>query len=302
MELKDKMFEEVSKKLGCEVRTYLPSYRPQSNSKIECFHKFLKACMGKHISKNLEWDDVIPMATAAYNFFPHTPSRERPFFLMFGRDPLTGLLQLLGETTRYLGKGNGKLGLTALQNTCQLVAQNIQMARKRNVVDEPSVVLAFQPGDLVTLRDHTAKAFDPKYKGEFRVIKYLGNTQVLLRNSKGEEAKHHVAYLKKTNPVQGTVKKIPDFKKFGRAAKLQLNPDRVSDLKLEYKVAEIVQAAESDEKNEYPSTQEIVKALIFHLCFKFIRSTKGQKSLENLIRCYNCVQCLHKACTSNASL
>ena len=117
MEFKNKMFEEVSKKLRCEVRTYSPLYRPQSNSKIECFHKFLKACMGKHISKNLEWDDVIPMAMAAYNFFPHTPSRERPFFLMFGSNWLTGLQQLLGKTTRYLGEGDGKLDLTALQNT-----------------------------------------------------------------------------------------------------------------------------------------------------------------------------------------
>ena len=99
--------------------------------------------MGKYISKNLEWGDVIPMVTAAYNFFPHTPSRERPLFLMFGRDPLTGLQQLLGETTRYLGKGNGKLDLTALLNTYQLVAQNVQMARKRNVVDEPLVTPAF---------------------------------------------------------------------------------------------------------------------------------------------------------------
>ena len=64
--------------------------------------------MGKHISKNLEWDDVIPMATVAYNFFPHTPSKERPFFLMFGWDPLTRLQQLLGETTRYLSTGSPK--------------------------------------------------------------------------------------------------------------------------------------------------------------------------------------------------
>ena len=70
--------------------------------------------MGKHICRNLEWDDVISMATAAYDFFPHTPSKERPFFLMFGQDPLTGLQQLLGETTRYLGEGDGKLDLTAL--------------------------------------------------------------------------------------------------------------------------------------------------------------------------------------------
>ena len=39
-ELKNKMFEEVVKKLGCEVRAYSLPYRPQSNGKIECFHKF----------------------------------------------------------------------------------------------------------------------------------------------------------------------------------------------------------------------------------------------------------------------
>ena len=139
---------------------------------------------------------------------------------MFDQDLLTGLQQLLDETTRYLGEGDGKLDLTALQNTYQLAAQNIQMAREKSKVDESLVPPAFQLGDLVTLRDHTAKAFDPKYKGEYRVIKFLGKIHVLLRNSKGEETKHHVAYLKKTNPVQETVGKIPDFKKFGRAAKL----------------------------------------------------------------------------------
>ena len=99
--------------------------------------------MGKHINTHLEWDEVIPMVMAAYNFFPHTPSKERPFFLMFGRDLLTGLQKLLGETTRYLDEGGGKLDLTALQNTYQLAAQNIQMARGSSKEDESLVLLVF---------------------------------------------------------------------------------------------------------------------------------------------------------------
>ena len=75
----------------------------------------------------------------------------------------------------------------------------------------------------------------------------LEKTQVLLRNSKGEEAKYHLTHLKKTNPVKETVEKIPDFKKFGRAAKLQLNPDLVPDLKWEYEVTEV--AAINDAEN-----------------------------------------------------
>ena len=74
------------------------------------------------------------------------------------------------------------------------------------------------PGDLVTVRGHMAKAFELKYKGEYRIVKMLGKTQVLLSDSKGGEIKHHVAYLKKKNPVEETVEKIPDFKKFGRMA------------------------------------------------------------------------------------
>ena len=58
--------------------------------------------------------------------------------------------------------------------------------------------------------------------------------------------KHHVAYLKKTNPVQEIVEKMPDFKKFGRAAKLQLNPDKIPNLKWEYEAMEIAQMTEAD--------------------------------------------------------
>ena len=143
---------------------------------------------------------------------------------MFSRDPLTGLDKLLGDTVRYLGENGGRLDLTVLWNTYQLAAQNVQKAREKAEGKEPSVPSIFQSGDLVTLCDHTAKAFDPKYKGEYRIVKMLGKTQVLLRNARGEEMKHHVTHIKKTNPVEETVDKIPDFKKFGRAAKLHLNP------------------------------------------------------------------------------
>ena len=102
--------------------------------------------MGKHINPRLESDEVIPMATAAYNFFPHTTSKERLFFLMFGSDPLTGLEKLLGDTVRYLGENGGRLDLTVLQNTYQLAAQNVQKAREKAKGKGPSVPLIFQDG------------------------------------------------------------------------------------------------------------------------------------------------------------
>ena len=99
--------------------------------------------MGKHINPRLEWDEVIPMATAADNIFPHTTSKERPFFLMFGHDPLTGLEKLLGDTVRYFGENGGRLDLMVLQNTYQLAAQNVQKAREKAEGKEPLVLRYF---------------------------------------------------------------------------------------------------------------------------------------------------------------
>ena len=49
-EFKNDLFSRVAEQLGVERKIYSPPYRPQSNSRIEGFHKFLKSCLAKHIS------------------------------------------------------------------------------------------------------------------------------------------------------------------------------------------------------------------------------------------------------------
>ena len=82
MEFKNKIFEQVAKELGVVYKIYTPPYHPASNGRIEGFHAFLKACILKHISPQLEWDDLVPLACAAYNFLPNEHSKESPFFLI----------------------------------------------------------------------------------------------------------------------------------------------------------------------------------------------------------------------------
>ena len=94
-EFKNKLFKEVINKLGTKFSIHSPPYRPQSNGKIEGFHRLLKMCISKHINYGLEWDELTPMATACYNFFPNYSARESAFFVMFGRDPVNKLNMLL---------------------------------------------------------------------------------------------------------------------------------------------------------------------------------------------------------------
>ena len=129
-EFKNKLFKEVFKKLGMEFSIHSPPYRPQSNGKIEGFHRFLKTCIGKHINYGLEWDELKPMATACYNFFPNCNARESAFFVMFGRDPINKLNMLLHSARRYFHDENGLPNLEALKNIYQVVAQQLLNSRE----------------------------------------------------------------------------------------------------------------------------------------------------------------------------
>ena len=95
LNFKNKLINEVCEQLGVKHKIYSPPYRPQSNRRIESFHYFLRACISKHITPQVEWDNVVPLACAAYNFLPNEHSKESPFFLMFGRDAILPLNKLL---------------------------------------------------------------------------------------------------------------------------------------------------------------------------------------------------------------
>ena len=127
-EFKNKMFEQIAKDLGLEYKLYTPPYHPASNGRIEGFHAFLKACIAKHVAPQLAGDVLIPLACAAYNFIPKEHSKESPFLLMFGRDPVLPLNTLLGPKMRYLGNDINILSLEAMKNMFEIAATNLKIA------------------------------------------------------------------------------------------------------------------------------------------------------------------------------
>ena len=127
-EFKNKMFGQVAKEPGLEYKLYTAPYHPASNGRIKGFHAFLKSCIAKHVAPQLEWDVLIPLACAAYNFIPNEHSKESSIFLMFGRDPVLPLNMLLGPKMRYLGNDINILFLEAMKNLFEIVATNLKIA------------------------------------------------------------------------------------------------------------------------------------------------------------------------------
>ena len=85
-------------------------------------------------------------------------------------------------------------------------------------------------GDLVLVKDHVAKAFQPRFKGNYRVVSQKGNQVEILPVEGGETIKFHVTNIKKIMLVDRTVNQLPGYNKLGRLTKLRLSPENIPDL------------------------------------------------------------------------
>ena len=236
-EFKNQLFEKVAKELGVQFKCYTAPYHPQSNGRIEGFHHFLKACMSKHITKTLEWDEVVHLATAAYNFFPNEHSKESPFFLMFGRDPRVPLNTLLQPKIRYLGNEENILSLEALQRIYFMVAENLRLARERLNKQQPTHPIKLKTEDMVMIKTHADGQFQPVYKGYYRIVSFKGNQVQVIPCEGGKPHFVHITDVKYVLPADSVISHLPSFNKFGRKTKLNINPHVVPDLKWEFNEA-----------------------------------------------------------------
>ena len=200
-EFKNKMFEQIAEELGLEYKLYTPPYHPASNGRIEGFHAFLKACVAKHVAPQLEWDVLLPLACAAYNFIPNEHSKESPFFLMFGRDPVLPLNTLLGPKMRYLGNDINILSLETMKNMFEIAATNLKIAQEKGDPENNPLPTKLQPRDTVLVQNHTRGPFDPKYVGDYQEVSLRGNQVEVRPSIRGHTEMKHVKHIKYIVPA-----------------------------------------------------------------------------------------------------
>ena len=75
-EFKNNLMDQVLKQLGIE-RIFSAPYHPQSNGKLEVFHKYLKPTLKKLCEKDLSnWDKYINQVLASYRVTPNLATAE----------------------------------------------------------------------------------------------------------------------------------------------------------------------------------------------------------------------------------
>ena len=73
--------DQVLEQLGID-RIFSAPYHPQSNGKLEVFHKYLKKKLCEKDPAN--WDKYINQVLASYRITPNLATAESPFFLVYG--------------------------------------------------------------------------------------------------------------------------------------------------------------------------------------------------------------------------
>ena len=171
-EFKNSLMDQVLQQLGID-RVFSAPYHPQSNGKLEVFHKYLKPTLKKLCEKDpTNWDKYLNQVLASYKITPNLVTAESPFFLVYGRDPNLPLHQLLEPMQCFLGNPDfGMLNLEtnrlALAITKKTLDENRFTATQKMMAwDKP----AFQIGDHVYFKNKQPGKWDLKWRPRYRIV------------------------------------------------------------------------------------------------------------------------------------
>ena len=181
----------------------------------------------------LEWDQITTMATTAYNYFPNMSAKESAFFLMYGREPVNKLSSILNAPRWYLCDDSGLPNLEALKNMYQMVAQQLYNLRQRYIKDNKYNKVpdhGILVGDLVLMKDHTAKLFEPRYKEDYRVVQIYGTNALQVSDKRGKLHNVHITDVKRINMTEKVATQLEQVYSMGRTAKNLIPQGLIPDL------------------------------------------------------------------------
>ena len=148
-------------------------YHPQSNGKLEVFHKYLKPTLKKLCKKDpANWDKYLNQVLASYRITPNLATTETPFFLVYSRDPNLPLHQLLEPMQHFLGDPNSgmlrlethRLALAIAKKT--LDENRFRTAQKTTAWEKP----AFQVGHHVYFKNKQPSKWDLKWRPGYSIV------------------------------------------------------------------------------------------------------------------------------------
>ncbi|CAG2214079.1 Retrovirus-related Pol polyprotein from transposon 17.6,Transposon Ty3-I Gag-Pol polyprotein,Transposon Ty3-G Gag-Pol polyprotein,Retrovirus-related Pol polyprotein from transposon 297 [Mytilus edulis] len=201
-EFTSKIFEETLKELNISHIT-TSFYHPQGNAKVERFHRTLHDVMAKKLQSDAStWDVCLNQTIAAIRFQKNESTKFSPFFLLYNRDPVLPIDNLLKPRRKYVGEDPHKILLEQQHKSFILVHRNLKKSKEKQKqnADKNRQEINLEIGDPVYFKNHLRKSkLDTKWKPYYRIIEKTSPVTFVLKNQlDGSVAKKvHLEHLKK---------------------------------------------------------------------------------------------------------
>ena len=198
---------------------------------------------------------------------------------MFGREAAIKHTLLESENPRYLGTNEGMINVGLITKLYNVVAHNLNEARKtrdgKKKGTTPKEPETLRIGDNILVRDHTSKAFQPKYK-DFCIVGLLGKNQVEIKDNHGHVTKVHHRDVKKI-PMTEKVCKLYEEEQTGktREGRKVVPNSKMPDLAWDIAETQLTQEAKIENNpNMTPLLQILVTVII--LIIAIVKQTTTQ--------------------------
>lgn len=198
-------------------------YHPQSNAKVERFHRTMHDILSKLIDNNLNrWDLYLNQALAAVRFNISESSKFSPYFLLYNRDVVLPLDNLLQPRRKYQGEETHKIALEQQHKTFMLVHKHLKQAKRRQAkyADQKSKDTSFNIGDPVYYKNfRKTSKLQSNWRPYFRIIEQKGPVSFVIKDQlSGQTVKAHAEQLRLANIEEWEIPKDTSGRKLRQAA------------------------------------------------------------------------------------
>ena len=258
---KNKEMKQVCETLGVK-HIFSPVYTLESNGCLEGWHMFFKACIAKHIhGGGVEWDELVPLAVSAYNFFPCQSSKESPFVLIFGRDPITPVPKLFEPKPRYYGEEGSGLKMDMLRRLYTIVVDTIRKAREKKLRKVEPKLHSFKVNDMVLVKDPDSAVFELRYQPNCRITAIFGDNRIEVPDEKGHKSVRRSSHVKYVEPKEKVVQQIPSkelLQNYGRSSKMLIAAKDIPNLQFNVDKTEDTSEFQEHSKNSPEGAGEVM--------------------------------------------
>ena len=186
---------------------------------------------------------------------------------MFRHEAAVKHTLLESENPKYLGTNDGMINMGLMTKLYNVVAHNLNEARKARDRNRkgitPKEPEKLKIGDNILVRDHTSKAFQPKYK-DFCIVGLLGKNQVEIKDNHGHITKVHRRDVKKI-PMTEKVCKLYEEEQIGkmRKGRKAVPTSKMPDLGWDIAETQLIQENQKENNsNLTPPLQTLIMIII----------------------------------------